>query len=814
MMAPFEQLPSLIGPTLLLCLKAILLSTAALSLKPLLEHVRSSQRHRIWVVLLLGLLLLPGLSYLLPSWNLVPANHPALAWCESLGISLQNKVHSAVPEAIPQAQGSASRATQPLPSGPETRTSIQGPEASLDAGTTPPVLPPPTTIAEFDGSGRPTGGEGLDLVTLVALLWLVGITCLLVRLGIGHALVMKAIRSARNVERDPDFGVRVARLVRRTGWRGASTVEVLSSCHLGPATYGFWRPKILLPESASDWDDERLKVVLLHELSHVRRRDWLVGQLANLTAALYWLLPQVWLARRQLEIEQERACDDAVIEAGIRPSAYATHLLSLATQQHPRALSAAAPSMAARNKQLEIRMLSILEPKPRSRVAATLALASFAVAIPVLAAVQASSSTSISAFGQDPDGTSELPAILSEIEEVSRLIEEEAAGIRHIELESEAVEREMAAAEELGEPYFEELEAIERELAPEMERAMAEIESRLEPYALELEQLQSSLEFHHAEMETLHHELEESMRAVEESLAREHESALAEREARLEEAAAALEPLHEELTRLHEEQRRTFEAELQETAEQRREELAKRRDEVRRQVEERQRELERRHAEMREHHERMRPLMERHAERLAASEPVRERLRELEERMRPKREEMERVARQMEEVHRQNSHEMREIQERLNERMRDVHSRLEPAMQRMREIQIDMEPVQRELEAFHERLAPLQRRLDDAHRRLDKRITEEIGYVVDDVIADTLTDVALSETTRRSLVAGLRRHLSLEISDGVVTLHGSRRELEQAALEVLGSELGKSNAEDLARALADTLARYESGRHV
>lgn len=93
------------------------------------------------------------------------------------------------------------------------------------------------------------------------------------------------------------------------------------------ATWGFSRPKILLPAGAADWPEERIRSILSHELAHVRRHDWLVQMAAEVLRAIYWFNPLLWLACTRLRRDSEHACDDAALNLGIAPSEYAGHLL-------------------------------------------------------------------------------------------------------------------------------------------------------------------------------------------------------------------------------------------------------------------------------------------------------------------------------------------------------------------------------------------------------------------------------------------------------------------------------------------------------
>ena len=148
-----------------------------------------------------------------------------------------------------------------------------------------------------------------------------------------------------------------------------------------PMTCGILRPMILLPAEAEEWAEERRSVVLLHELAHIKRADCLTQAAARLVRAVYWFNPLAWLAGRMLRIERERACDDRVLAAGHKASAYASHLLEIvSTLQSVRCPSLAAVAMARRS-QFEGRMLAILDPRRSRRRLTRLGLAAAALLV-------------------------------------------------------------------------------------------------------------------------------------------------------------------------------------------------------------------------------------------------------------------------------------------------------------------------------------------------------------------------------------------------------------------------------------------------
>lgn len=94
-----------------------------------------------------------------------------------------------------------------------------------------------------------------------------------------------------------------------------------------PLTWGLFTPVIVLPERALDWPRPQCEWTLRHELAHIRRRDWFGQQVGYLACILCWPVPAVWRLYGDLQLEAERAADDAVLVAGARAVDYGEWLL-------------------------------------------------------------------------------------------------------------------------------------------------------------------------------------------------------------------------------------------------------------------------------------------------------------------------------------------------------------------------------------------------------------------------------------------------------------------------------------------------------
>lgn len=108
-------------------------------------------------------------------------------------------------------------------------------------------------------------------------------------------------------------------------------VPLISTRSVGtPATLGIFKPSVYIPEQAIHWPRERLKLVLLHELAHVIRKDSASRLVGGIACSVYWFNPLVWLIVRNMLREQEFACDGFAVRHGIKPSFFASNLIVMA----------------------------------------------------------------------------------------------------------------------------------------------------------------------------------------------------------------------------------------------------------------------------------------------------------------------------------------------------------------------------------------------------------------------------------------------------------------------------------------------------
>jgi TonB family protein len=215
-----------------------------------------------------------------------------------------------------------------------------------------------------DRTGQPAGTPqaaptpGETMAVWLQRSWVAGAVVSFMVLGVGLARLRRVASRARRLERGPWVDL-AADIRRALGLR--RTVDLLQSDH--PTllvTWGLARPAIMLPAGAQTWPNERARLVLQHEMEHIRRGDWIVQLLGEILRAVYWFNPLVWIVCRRLRYESEHACDDAVLNHGVEPTDYAALLVDLArTLNAGRTIRVPAPAMA-RASSLEGRVSAML----------------------------------------------------------------------------------------------------------------------------------------------------------------------------------------------------------------------------------------------------------------------------------------------------------------------------------------------------------------------------------------------------------------------------------------------------------------------
>ncbi|WP_295799966.1 M56 family metallopeptidase [Mucilaginibacter sp.] len=97
-----------------------------------------------------------------------------------------------------------------------------------------------------------------------------------------------------------------------------------------PCMVGYFTPVILLPFSLATYlSTEEIEAILLHELAHIKRNDYLVNMLQQVIAILLFFNPCAQLINRIINEERENCCDDLVVKATADPIIYAKALLKL-----------------------------------------------------------------------------------------------------------------------------------------------------------------------------------------------------------------------------------------------------------------------------------------------------------------------------------------------------------------------------------------------------------------------------------------------------------------------------------------------------
>jgi beta-lactamase regulating signal transducer with metallopeptidase domain len=127
-----------------------------------------------------------------------------------------------------------------------------------------------------------------------------------------------------------------------------------------PSVDGLLRPRISLPSGIDRLlSEDELAAVLIHEITHAKRRDNLIRFVHEIGLCALWFHPLVWITGTRLSLYRELSCDESVIRDA-HPGDLVSALAKLASPEQPLVLQAMASSF------MSLRIARLTMPQPRT----------------------------------------------------------------------------------------------------------------------------------------------------------------------------------------------------------------------------------------------------------------------------------------------------------------------------------------------------------------------------------------------------------------------------------------------------------------
>ncbi len=249
--------------------------------------------------------------------------------------------------------------------GPAAAPFLSLPEAEQEDVET---RPPGEAAPEFDDS--------LKLRTAVRenlwVVWLAGALALLIRKATAYQSFLRYLRAGWMPVEDPALLDLAARIGAEAGVKRPVELYV-NPLAASPMLLGVRKPWMVLP--TVELPEEDFRFVVLHELTHCRRRDVLYKWLTQLTVCIHWFNPLVHWMAREVERTGELSCDEAVLRRLDEPGrrAYGDAILRTISAGGGYQAVQPSPTLGAEGKHLKERLETIMKFKKTGRLAAVLA---------------------------------------------------------------------------------------------------------------------------------------------------------------------------------------------------------------------------------------------------------------------------------------------------------------------------------------------------------------------------------------------------------------------------------------------------------
>jgi len=197
-------------------------------------------------------------------------------------------------------------------------------------------------ISTFNPSHEAAGFHWPDIsafTPLIALSWVIGFMALSLRYAFAYGQVQQ-LRVLGVSEAPLDWKLRFLTLMETSGIK--KTVQLHVSQHIdGPMTMGFLKPVVLVPTGfLTGIPSDQVEAVLLHELAHIRRHDYLLNLVQTGVRTVLFYHPAIHIISRWIDRDREQACDDIAVSKGQDAGALLRGLAALRLQTGSLAMSA------------------------------------------------------------------------------------------------------------------------------------------------------------------------------------------------------------------------------------------------------------------------------------------------------------------------------------------------------------------------------------------------------------------------------------------------------------------------------------------
>lgn len=203
-------------------------------------------------------------------------------------------------------------------SAPTTFASGVEPGAASDGALSLGALPLQLAQTEINSAGLTMGGMAEFIVPCLGILWTVGFAFLSLQAYRAFATTRWLATQGLDTP-SADWTTRFERLIQRS--RTHARVRYIISEHVsGPMTLGALRPLVLVPVGfLTALPPAQVEAILLHELAHIRRHDFLFGLIQTAIRTALYFNPAVIMISRQIDEDREKACDDIAVRISGNP---------------------------------------------------------------------------------------------------------------------------------------------------------------------------------------------------------------------------------------------------------------------------------------------------------------------------------------------------------------------------------------------------------------------------------------------------------------------------------------------------------------